>query len=136
MSNATLTEYLGRNTHELGYKQIAEEIRIKDYKNKETLGKIKGLSFSVGGLGILGGIFAPGVIGTTPALATALPAFMTSVVSVGGVSIASSLIAVSGAGLGVAALGLGAYQLKKFLDKRKSAKAQKALLDRKADELF
>jgi hypothetical protein len=134
-TDSILSRYLGLNVAGLSYEQIAEGVKVREWKNKDFLKKIKGISLSVGGLtGLVGGLFAPGIIGTTPSLAAALPAFMSSTVSIGSLSIASSAIAMGGLGIGIGAIGLGAYQLKKFLDARKSKKVQEALENRKIDK--
>jgi hypothetical protein len=135
-SNTFLNKYVGRDMEGVSHADTVRDIEEKNYSDEHTNKNIRGVSLAAGALGVLGGLISPALIGTTPALAAALPAFMTSVVSVGGVAVASSLFVVGGVGLGLAALGYGAYKLRESLRKRKNEKALKAAQTKEINELF
>lgn len=114
------------------------ERAINDREGDKNLSAKVGFEISSGiaALGVVSGLMAPAAIGLTPSLATALPSFMTSVVSIGGIGIASSAVVLGGAGLAVGVIGYGVYKLRNFFTKRNAEKARRVALDKELDELL
>lgn len=128
--------FLGQNINGMSSEQLKDAIDNEEaYKNDSAKNGMT-VSAGVAAAGVLSGVMAPAVIGLTPGLAASLPAFMTSVVSIGGVGIASSAVVLGGIGLAALPIGYGIYKLRNFFTKRNAEKARKAVQDKELDELF
>ena len=126
----------GKRPSDMSSSELKRAISDKESGNESNAKYIRTAGLVGGAFGIMGGIMAPAIIGLTPALAVALPAIMTSTFAIGGVAIASSAVLLSGAGIGIAALGYGAYKLKSFFNKRSAEKAKTAASSKELDELL
>ena len=121
---------------EMSSSELMKAISDREITNHENAKGLAVIGAGAGAVTLTTGVFAPAIIGLTPALAAALPAAMTSTIAIGGVAIASSVILLSGVGVGVAALGYGAYKLKSFFNKRSAEKARIGASDREWGELL